>query len=564
MKTRKQEPSSRSSDTGNASTTSLARILSAAGLAFVACGASSAAAATCESLATLALPNTTIALAQSVPAGSFTAPNGQVFQNMPAFCRVAAAAHPTSDSNIQFEVWMPSTGWNGKFNGVGNGGLAGTISYSAMAPVLQLGYATASTDTGHTNAGGIGSFALGHPEKIIDFGYRAHHELAQKSKAIIAAFYGQGAKRAYYTGCSQGGQEGLMEVQRFPDDYDGAVVGDPDNFFTHHEIGAHLWITLTMFGSDPNGVIPISKDALIGNAVNAACDAKDGLSDGILNDPRRCHFDPSVLLCQPGQDPSTCLTAAQVDAVKKVWSGVDREIHPGFYPGFERGAEATNWPGFISPSAPLTNIHSVLGLPFFKYFVFDDPNWDFHTFNFKTDVPLVLNKLVAGQTMSSIFNSTNPDLEPFKRHGGKLIHYHGFSDDDVPPVNSINYYQSVVAVEAEEHGPRRALEETQDFYRLFMIPGMSHCSGGPGTDHFDALTALDNWVEHGVAPDKIIASHVTNGVVTMTRPLCPYPQEARYKGFGDPNDAASFVCALGEHGRDISGLDNDRDHHRFN
>jgi feruloyl esterase len=283
---------------------------------------------------------------------------------------------PTSDSDIHFEVWMPASGWNGKFKGNGNGGFAGSIEYSEMAPDLVRGYATSSTDTGST---ADGSFALGHPEKIVDFGYRAHHELAMKGEAITQAFYGATPKHSYFQGCSGGGAEAQMESQRFPNDYDGIIARDPANYWTHHYVGAHLWILEALYYNSPNTDFPISADAVLGNATNAACDALDGLADGIITDPRDCHFHPSTLLCKPGQDPSTCLNATEVDVAHKLYAGPKSLTYRGYYYGLEPGAEATNWPNLISSSTPYGGIHGSLGIPFFQYFVFDDPNWDFHT-----------------------------------------------------------------------------------------------------------------------------------------------------------------------------------------
>ena len=518
------------------------------------------AATDCASLANLALPETVITLAQPVTGGSFTPPGSSTrpITGLPDFCRVAGSIQPSSDSDIEFEVWLPLTNWNGKYNGVGNGGLAGTISYSAMAPALQRGYATASTDTGHNNNAGQGVFALGHPQKIIDFGYRGHHELAMKSKAIVAAFYGTQPVHSYYTGCSQGGQEGLMEAQRFPDDYDGLVAGDPDNFMTHHEVGGHLWITAALL-SDPASYISASQAAIIGNAVNAACDAKDGVTDGVLNDPRTCNFPATQLACKPGQDPSTCLTSAQIAAVQRIWSGPDQVVGPGYDPGIMRGGETLGWPGFITGSAPGLGSHTTLGIPFFRYFVYDDPNWDFHSFDFKTDAPFVSNKVVVpGQTMSDVLDAASADLEPLKDRGGKLIQYHGFADPDISPQNSINYFLSVVGAQAEVVGPKNALAETQDFYRLFMVPGMNHCAGGPGANTFDMLTAVENWVEHGQAPERVIASHSTNGAVDFTRPLCSFPLVAQWTGTGSQTDAANYVCTSS--GNSTIALDQGKGH----
>lgn len=287
------------------------------------------------------------------------------------------------------------------------------------------------------------------------------------------------------------------------------------------------------------------------------------MADGILADPRRCHFDPKVLQCPAGDAP-TCLTAPQVEALPQIYDGPGKKIYPGILPGAEAGPGG--WTAWITGTTPGVSLHLTLGIPFFKYFIFDDPNWDFHTLNFTTDVTFTDNKLVNGEPMASVINAVDPDLRPFKRLGGKLIHYHGFSDPDITPVNSINYYESVVAEMRSHNGRHRdhdrdgrhgdGLEETQEFYRLFMVPRMQHCSGGPGTDRFDAVTALEQWVEQGIAPDRILASHITNGVVTMTRPLCPYPREAVYTGQDSTNDAANFVCRV----RDREGRDEDNDH----
>jgi feruloyl esterase len=517
-------------------------------------GVSDSSAATCESLASLKLPDTTITAAQSIPSGTYTAPNGEVFKNMPAFCRVAATLAPTSDSEIGIEVWMPASGWNGKFEGVGNGGFAGAIAYASLAPGVSLGYATASTDTGHVATSTTdGSFALGHPEKIIDFGYRAIHLMTVIGKQITSAFYGHDPQRSYFDGCSTGGRQALLEAQRFSNDYDGIVAGDPVAFYTHHHVGGNLWVVRQMF-NNPASTVFTTQDMLLGNAVNAACDALDGVQDGVLNDPRRCHFNPKALLCQGSQTPPSCLTSPQVEAVRNIWTGPDQLVHQrGYYPPFERGGEADGWPSSISPQpppAPQTDNHAAIGLSFFENFVFDNPNWDFRTFNWNSDPAYVDNKVVIpGQTLASVLNSIDPDLTRFRAHGGKLIQYHGFSDPEVPPKTSIKYYESVVKFPSGSSAASSEPEsrkQTQEYYRLFMVPGMNHCSGGPGANVFDMLTPLVQWVEQDVAPDSVVATHYVNNTpaqgVAFTRPLCPYPQEAEYKGTGDTNDAASFVC----------------------
>jgi len=513
------------------------------GLLFAALAASHAAAVTCENLVSLKLPDTAITLAQSIPAGTYTAPNGEVFTNMPAFCRVAAALRPSYYSDIGIELWMPASTWNGKFQGVGNGGFAGSIEYSAMAPAVQLGYATVSTNTGHVGQDTDGSFALDHPQKIIDFGYRAIHLMTVIGKQIVFAYYGENPQYSYFTGCSTGGRQALMEAQRFADDYDGIVAGDPVAHYTHHHVGANLWVTWQMFDSRA-GTVFTTQDTLLGNAVDAACDALDGVVDGVLNNPERCHYDPAQLLCQGSQAPPSCLTAAEVQAVKNLWSGPDVFMHqPGYYPAFERGGEADGWPTHISPEpppAPQTDSHEILGVNFFRYFVFDNPAWDFRAFNWFSDPAYVENKVVVpGQTLATVLNAIDPDLNSFREHGGKLIQYHGFSDPEVPPLTSIDYFESVADF------PGESLLQTEDFYRLFMVPGMNHCSGGPGANVFDMLTPLVQWVEQDIAPESVLATHYVNNNqsqgVQFTRPLCPYPQYASYIG-GNPNLAASFVC----------------------
>ncbi len=527
------------------------RLLVAGTLLGIAAPLVSASAATCESLLGLSLPDTTITLAESHAAGPFTPPGSTNPLQLPAFCRVAGVVNPA----VRFEVWLPAaSAWNGKFQGVGNGGLAGTISYSALAAGLVRNYATASTDTGHQVTSPDGIWALHNDQLIVDFAYRGTHEMSVKGKAITGAYYGAAPRLSYFVGCSKGGQQALMEAQRFPDDYDGIVAGDPAAYWTQHYLGGHLWPELAML-SDTSGAhyIPRAKLPALEAAVNAQCDALDGVVDGILGDPRRCRFDPSVLLCQ-GAETDACLTAPQIEALQAIYAGPGADIYPGILPGNETG-----WASWITGNLTFAGnppvmsgtlpTHLTLGIPFFKYFIFDDPNWDYHTLNFTTDVATTMNKpvLVGNryEPMSAVIDATNPDLHDFRSLGGKLIQYHGFSDPDITPLTSINYYESVVDVMGRApNGHGDGLRETQSFYRLFMVPGMQHCSGGPGPTTFDALGALEQWVEEGVAPVSIPAAHVQGGVTTLTRPLCAYPLEAVYTGQGSTNDAANFVCQL--------------------
>lgn len=498
-----------------------------------------ATAATCESLAPTRLPNTTITLAQTVAAGEFKppvvshgAPGSVPFANLPAFCRVAGTIKPTADSNIQFEVWMPASGWNGKFQGIGNGGFAGSISYPGLANSLARGYAAASTDTGHT--GGDAAWALGHREKIIDFGYRAIHEMTEKAKGIVAAFYGSGPRRSYFSSCSNGGRQALMEAQRYPADYDGIISGAPANYWTHLAIG-FVWNAQAM--QDPASYIPAGKMRAIEAAALAACDARDGVKDSVIDEPPKCRFDPQALLCQ-GPESDSCLTQPQLTALKKIYSGPrdskGQLLFPGYPPGAETGGGG--WAGWITGLAPGKGLQMFFSTQFFQNMVFDNPGWDYKTFHFDKDVR------TTDEKMGPVLNATDPNLGPFQARGGKLILYHGWNDAAIAAGNTINYYNDVVA----KLGDRKA----SGFVRLYMVPGMQHCTGGPGPNNFgqwgagvvadpqhDMSLALERWVEEHVAPGSIIA---TGG--SRTRPLCPYPQTAQWKGTGSTDDAANFVC----------------------
>jgi len=498
------------------------KISIACAVAVLAClPATSAVAASCDGLAKLALKDTAITKAEVVAAGTFEAPGGRggrgpnPYKALGEFCRVAATLTPTSDSDIKIEVWLPTRGWNGKYQAVGNGGWAGVISYSAMAEALQGGYATASTDTGHE--GGRGTFALGHPEKLVDFAWRSEHEMTAKAKQVIEAFYGAGPKLSYWNGCSTGGRQGLKAAQMFPEDYNGIIAGAPAN-----RTAISLWIADAVL-KDPARYIPPAKYPVIHEAALAACDAGDGLKDGLIDDPRQCRFDPAVLLCKEGDGPS-CLTAPQVAAVKQIYSTAvnprtRKELFASFVPGSELG-----WGVQAAGPEPSANIYDQ-----YRYVVFRDPNWDWKTFDFDKDV-------VKGDLPENlIMNATDPDMQKFFSRGGKLILYHGWSDSQVPPVNTIKYYDQVVA---HIGGAAKASEHV----RLFMAPGMGHCAGGEGPNAFDKVKALEDWVERGKAPARFEASHSANGRVDRTRPLCPYPQVARYSGSGSSDDAANFVC----------------------
>ncbi len=497
-------------------------------------------AATCESLAKQALANTTITMAAAVPAGDFTPPQGQPMRGLPAFCRVAGVIKPSDDSHIEFEVWMPAAGWNGKFQGVGNGGYAGSIGWGSMAAALRNGYASASTDTGHRGGATEATWAQGHPEKVIDFGYRAIHETTEKAKALVAAFYGDGPKRSYFSSCSNGGREALMEAQRYPADFDGIIAGAPANYWTHLLVGS-LWNAQALL-MKPGSYIPASKLPAIEAAALAKCDASDGVKDGVIDNPATCHFDASELLCK-GEESDTCLTAAQVTALGKIYTGPlnsrRQSVFPGYSPGGETGPGG--WAAWTTGPAPEKSLGFAYGTQFFANMLYQKADWDYHTFNVDREVA------AADGRLASILNSTDPDLKRFQARGGKLILYHGWSDAAIPPLNTIDYYQSVIA----KMGP----QPVEQFVRLYMVPGMQHCGGGPGPNSFgqataaqgdaqhDMARALEHWVEDGVAPQAIIATRAkTADAPARSKPLCPYPQLAHWNGKGDTNDAANYVC----------------------
>jgi TonB family protein len=511
-------------------------------------------AATCESLAALKLPDTTITSAHAVAAGAFVPPPAlgmpvPAVKDLPAFCRVTATIKPAKDSDIKMEVWLPLTGWNGKYRGAGNGGFAGSVYYPSLATALSAGYASAGTDTGHSASPVDSRWALGHPDKIVDFGWRAIHEMTVKAKSIIQAFYGNAPKKSYFAGCSNGGRQALMEAQRFPEDYDGIIAGAPANYWTK-VFATFIW-NIQAMQAEPGSYIGANKIPAIARAVAAACDANDGVKDGVLNDPRACHFDPKVLLCKEG-DVDSCLTAPQAAALKKIYDGpVDaagRQMFPGFLPGGEEGEGG--WATWID-RGPGKDLQTVFAHGFYTNMITSKEPLDLKSINVETAVKLADDQ--QGQT----FNAIDPNLKPFARRGGKLIIYHGWSDAALPPMGAVNYYNSV-----EE---AMGLGTPSIFMRIFMVPGMQHCGGGPGANSFgqgspagdadhDINQALERWVEKGIAPEKLIATKFVaddpQKGVAMTRPLCAYPAAATYKGTGNANDAANFECT---HDAEIAG-----------
>jgi hypothetical protein len=520
------------------------RFASLLGAVLLAACASTWAQQSCVRLMEVKVSGATIVLADSVAAGAFAGPatpNGSrdltaPYKNVPAFCRVVVEAKPTSDSDIRIEVWMPASGWNGKLKGIGNGGFAGMIDYDDLGASVSKEYAATATDAGHAGSPVDATWALGHPEKVVDFGRRGIHEMTRVSKELVRAFYGKDLQHAYFDGCSNGGRQALMEAQRYPADYDGILAGAPANFWTALlSTAASDTQALTL---DPAGFIPPAKIPTIADAVNAACDQLDGVRDGILNDPRQCHFDPAAIQCKSGEDNEKCLTASQAATVKKLYAGLrdshGRELFPGYLPGAEDGRGG--WGLWITGPAPHQSLMSMFEIGYFANMVYENPAWDDKTFSVEAGMK------AAEEKTANALNAIDADLKPFQARGGKLILYHGWDDPAIPALNTVDYYQSVIAKMGES--------AVDSFVRLYMVPGMQHCGGGPGADSFDdgINTALERWVEKGAAPSTIIASKFAgeNHHATMTRPLCAYPQSAKYKGSGDSNDAANFVCEAGK------------------
>ncbi len=490
--------------------------------------------AACEQLTRLKLPQTRILGAEAVeasppwqvPDSLFTrlAGNTRFTVNVP-FCRVRAVI----EKEINIEVWLP-TDWNHRYQGVGNGGLSGSLNYPAMAAAVNDHFAAASTDTGHVTDRDFfqADWIEGQRERLIDFGYRAHHLMAERAEAIVGAFYGKRASHNYFSGCSSGGWEGLTEAQRYPGDYDGILAGAPAINYPGAAIRGMLLAQLA--AKEPEGDLDAAASRLIVKAATAECDAQDGLKDGLISEPLRCRFDPAELECKRGETRG-CLNAAQVRRAQLTYgphrSAGGIKLYPGPAWGapafFALGPAPARTPASAAPRAPdplSAMIEAVTGTA---------PAWMPLTFNADEDSPQV------SHVLGPILNSTNPDLGPFAERGGKLILYHGWADPGLSPYNTLDYLRSVTA--------KLGKREVATFIRAYFAPGMYHCVGGTGPSVFDAMTPLVSWVEHGQAPREIIASQPgPKGQVVRSRPLCPYPQVARYKGAGSIDAAASFEC----------------------
>lgn len=488
--------------------------------------------------------NTTVSAATLVESGSLVTPTGQTLTRLPPFCRVIGVARPTSDSSINFEVWLPARSWNGKFLSSGEGGFAGAMNYTrsgfdgGLDELIRRGYATASTDTGHLSTDA--QWAIGHRERVIDYGHRSKHLVTVAAKGLIAAFYGRPPSHSYFNGCSNGGRQALMEAQRYPEDYEGFVVGAPWNYQSRSAAG-FVWDAQTL--DAPGAAIPAPALAAVNTAVLSTCDAADGVADGVIEDPSRCSFTPESIRCK-NAETGACLMPAQVTALDRLYAG---PTHPrtgrSIFPGWTRGSEL-EWARLVSADRA-----GGLARGYFGNLVFEQPSWDYRMFDFDDDLAIAESKVGA------VADAISRDLSAAKRRGVKIIQYHGWNDGILQPAYSPEYYEQVTAAMG---GPNQTL----DFYRLFMAPGMGHCFGGAGANSFggfgqqippmrdalhDVQTALEAWVERGTAPERLIATKYVDDKpdtrrTKFTRVLCPYPSTAVYRS-GDPNDAASFECS---------------------
>jgi feruloyl esterase len=451
---------------------------------------------------------------------------------VPPHCRVTGVLAP----EIAFEVSLPEQ-WNTRFYMIGNGGHAGENLEDAgrvaqRNDALRHGFAFAQTNTGHDARREPGaSFVMSNPQKAIDYAYRAVHLTAVTAKAITKDYYGRAVSKAYWNSCSNGGRQGLIEAQRYPEDFDGVLANAPWVDQTGFTVGA-IWNHRAVAEVGLTG----PKLRVLAERVMEKCDAIDGLKDGLIDDPRKCAFDArqDVPACRAGEDGPDCLTAAQAEAVMKVYQGPVSNGKP-YFPGFMPGSEAvlangnSNWLGPIVPAQPgakPADFNLAEGTMRYLVFTPPQPDWDYRSFDFDRDVGLL-------EAWSQKADAKNPDLSKFRKRGGKLLMTYGWADQILQPMMGVNYYEAAVAKNGKDTG---------DFFRLFMAPGMAHCGGGIGPDRFDAVTALVEWVEANRAPESLVAARVVNGETVRTRPLCPYPQVARYTGQGSIDEAANFRC----------------------
>jgi pimeloyl-ACP methyl ester carboxylesterase len=481
----------------------------------------------CSALLGRKLGGAIVDKADSLSAGASTSVFGQ--KAATNICRISAHISPAPDSEVKIRVWLPGN-WNGKLFGFGGGGFNGSLSIDgiALTRTVNKGYAAVSTDAGHDASEGA-KWALGHPEKVADFGHRANHVGAVAAKAITAEFYRTPPKRAYFHGCSNGGRDALMLAQRYPDDYDAIIAGAPANSWTALMSSFARSGLVTRLSPGADALAPKLK--LVHEAAIKQCDMADGAKDGLIGNPATCRFDPAVLQCKPGSE-SSCLSKPEVGAFRAIYAGTKTRggqlIMPGFPPGSE--LDWANW--FTAPTSQAPG----MAQEFYRNMVYSDPDWDRLNFVLDRDYP------VAKRRAASILDATDTDLRPFARKGGKLLMYHGWDDPAIPAGNSIRYFEDA----------RRVLRGQAGQARLFMVPGMAHCGDGSGPNSLDWLGALDSWVESGKAPERLTATRYADAKlvfvglpskVLKTRPVCAWPKTPHYKGAGALDDEASFICS---------------------
>ena len=507
---------------------SVALVLGFAG-SLVLSGQAMAATRSCESLKSVSFKDTKIEIAEEIhpnPAWPYppsffnglaaTDPTGAKDVEVP-FCRVVA----TIETETKFELWLPDD-WNGKYQQVGNGGYSGAINYPTMGGAIAKGYATSSTNVGHDSANAFeADWMEGHKQRVIDFGYRAHHLVSVISKEIVDSYYGAKPKYAYFVGCSSGGWQGLTEIQKYPDDFDGIVIGAPAHNFVR--LNTRGTVVAQMSLKDPAGDLSAAQTKLIAEAALKRCDPEDGLTDGLISDPMQCDFDPKQLECKADEHSDSCLTEPQVARARALYGPLKSKGGLDLYPGPTYGTA-------IRAAAPTSDAPSGAAGPLYnalKEFG-HAPQWTAATFDADKDIPEM--EQVVGSAMSAM----DPDIAKFKAHGGKVVAWHGWADPGISPYNTLHYYDMV---------EKKIGGNMDDFYRMFFLPGVGHCgAGSTGPNRFDAVTALENWVEKGVAPTRLEAAQYKDGQITRTRPLCMYPEVAKYTGAGSPDEAKNFTC----------------------
>jgi Tannase and feruloyl esterase len=491
----------------------------------------------CAALTRLELGHVDLGAAKMIGRGAFVAPD-ESRHELPAFCRVQGEARPTRDSQIRFELWLPTNEWNGRYYQLGNGGFGGTISYELMAGELRRGNAVAATDTGHAGDAFDASWALGHPEKIIDYGWRSLKETSDAARALVRAYYGVDAGRRYFVGCSNGGRQALLLAQRFPTEWDGVLAGAPALNWTR-QLAAFAWNQHALRSGPENWIDPATL-AVVQRLAITSCTQAAGVVDGVPTDPRHCRFDPAAHVCK-GEQMTQCFSTQQAVTLKLIQDGPeDPRTGTPLYFGFEAtaAAEPRNWDQWIVNADPSAHTQRTLSEQFFRHMVFADANWRVEQFDAARDFDLAQRtQVLAGESLETVLNATSDDLTSFARRGARLLMYVGWADAVISPRAALAYYEAVVA--------RMGLEPTQRFFRLFMAPGMTHCQGGPGPNVFgqsaltpgvvddathDARRALEAWVELDRAPQHLLAAKYVNDDpaqgIAKTATLCPFPNTA--------------------------------------